>query len=558
MQLSQFKAVAKPRNAWQAIDLGFVIAKTAYWKLFFAGAIPAFLCFAFFSILFWDIPLLSAAITWWLKPVWERAQLYIISREIFADTVSLRHVARNYWHIIKTDLLWWLTLRRFSPTRSFDMPVTLLEQLKGKVRRKRLTVLHRRLSNGATWSLITGANIEAFLIFGFIAAFFMLVPQGVQFNWAEWFENRSNLVDYLYYIVWMVAMTLVAPFYVCAGFSLYLQRRIDLEGWDIEICFRDLVERRQKRNARLSSSATAITLLACLGISAALPPESFANTPDAETAKTETAQTINTDIQPMSYEALNSPAPTDEQADTATTDYHNPSVAAKQAREDIIAILKGEDYRDIQLEKGWRLKDPTEEKSPEGEDTIPEWLINFADWLDRHGSMFSWLADFFRSGAKLIELLLWLAVIGLTLFLILRFRHLIRRAFTMRTPQEEVEVIPPKVMFGLDVTEESLPENVLDSAKLSWQEGDHRQALGILLRSSIIKLLHEYKFPFHEGNTEKECAEIVEQQGKAEITSYFWPLTRQWQAVAYAHRECSAETFIHLCQSWEEVFHHAQ
>lgn len=555
MQLSQFKAVAKPRNAWQAIDLGFVIARTAYWKLFFAWLIPAGLCFTFFTIIFWDITSLSAIITWWLKPIWERAPLYIISREIFADKVPLRQVWRNYWQIIKKDFFWWISIRRFSPTRGFDMPVTLLEQLQGKVRRKRLDVMHRRLSNGATWLLIAGAHIEGFLIFGLIATFFMLVPQGIEVSWTAFFYERSELVGHLYDGIWFFAMALVAPFYVCAGFALYLQRRIELEGWDIEIRFRDLVERRNKRQSKLNATLSVLALALFFGLSAPQPTnaqepasyEQFSETPVTDNQVTDTTTANN----PSNTE------PGVEGTDTENTEsLHNNSAAAKQARQAIIDILKGEDFRDIKMEEGWRFKQQSDE--PENDELVPDWMIEFADWLDRNGSMFSWMADFFRSGAKLIELLLWLTVIGLILFLIIRFRPLIKRAFSMNKIKEEIEITPPKVMFGLDVTEESLPENVVESAKRVWQEGNHRAALGILLRSSIIKLLHEQKFPFHEGNTEKECAKIVEQQNNPIITQYFWTLTRQWQAVAYAHRDCTQDEFLTLCQSWSKVFSHEE
>ena len=185
-------------------------------------------------------------------------------------------------------------------------------------------------------------------------------------------------------------------------------------------------------------------------------------------------------------------------------------------------------------------------------------MIAFADWLDKHGDMFSWLADTLRNGAKLIELLLWIVVISLVLFLILRFRHLIARVWHMGHNEEPIEITPPKVMFGLDVTEDSLPDDVVASAQQAWQAGQHRNAISILLRSAIIKLLHEYKYPFNEGNTERECAIIVDRQGNEKISQYFGPLSRQWQAVAYAHRECPESAFNQLCKQWREVFPNAE
>ena len=52
-----------------------------------------------------------------------------------------------------------------------------------------------------------------------------------------------------------VAACIVEPFYVACGFTLYLQRRTILEGWDIELRFRQLTERVEK--ARRSATALA-------------------------------------------------------------------------------------------------------------------------------------------------------------------------------------------------------------------------------------------------------------------------------------------------------------
>ena len=45
-----------------------------------------------------------------------------------------------------------------------------------------------------------------------------------------------------------LAMSLIAPFYVAGGFALYLNRRSELEGWDIEICLRRLLARWQGKD----------------------------------------------------------------------------------------------------------------------------------------------------------------------------------------------------------------------------------------------------------------------------------------------------------------------
>jgi hypothetical protein len=40
---------------------------------------------------------------------------------------------------------------------------------------------------------------------------------------------------------------LVETLYVCMGFSLYINSRIEVEGWDIEITFRSFAEKLRKK-----------------------------------------------------------------------------------------------------------------------------------------------------------------------------------------------------------------------------------------------------------------------------------------------------------------------
>jgi hypothetical protein len=518
MQLSEFKAIARPRSEWQAIDLGIVMARAWYFKLLVAWAVPAVLVYSVLLLFFWDSTWISIFIIWWCKPLWERPILFIASRQLFDEQVSPRQVVRQYLSMIKTDWFLWLSLRRFSIYRAFDMPVTLLEGLKGKERQKRLGLLHRRFSSGASWLLITLFHIEGFLLFGFLTGLYFLLPQGVELNWNELVTEQETLSSHLYNTFWVLTMALIAPFYVCCGFFLYLQRRIDLEGWDIEINFRQLAKRR-------SSAGGGRPRLAVIGLGLAV-----------------LMGVLDTNI---AYAQDESAFPS----------------AQTRAKADIQAVLEGEDFRRIETEEGWRFKD----KQDEEEATIPDWLIEFAEWLDKHGGFFSALADFFRSGASILEFLLWISFISIVIYVLYRYRQQLRQLVGSDRDQGHLDVEPPEVLFGLDVTKDSLPKDVIAAAQSQWQSGQQRQAIGILLRSSIIKLIHDHRCPFQEGHTELECAQIVNQAGLVDpsggdiqkIAGYFQALTRQWLSIAYAHKDCQQEQFQSLCEGWTEAFRHA-
>ena len=66
-------------------------------------------------------------------------------------------------------------------------------------------------------------------------------------------------------IAYAAAVAFVEPFYVAAGFGLYLNRRVELEAWDIEQEFR----RAFARAGGVSPMAVALLLLVLIGCPAA-------------------------------------------------------------------------------------------------------------------------------------------------------------------------------------------------------------------------------------------------------------------------------------------------
>jgi hypothetical protein len=57
-------------------------------------------------------------------------------------------------------------------------------------------------------------------------------------------------------------MSLAEPLLVAAGFGIYVNRRVFLEGWDIELAFRRLAARAEERGPRRRFGAAAAALLA--------------------------------------------------------------------------------------------------------------------------------------------------------------------------------------------------------------------------------------------------------------------------------------------------------
>src|SRR5690606_19946782 len=290
MHLNDASVAIRPRSAWEALDLGTLLARRHGSLLMLTWALLTLPVFALLSLVFWQYPSLALLLFWWLKPLYERLPLFILSHALFGHTPSVGESLRALPGLLRPQWLASLTWRRLSLTRSFDLPVLQLEHLSGSDRNQRLIVLGQRNTGVATWLTIVGMHLELALWLGALALLYLLIPAELlsELKWQEllyasdellWLEHLSNLLYALVLMVW-------EPIYVASGFSLYLNRRTQLEAWDLELSFRRLRERLQ-------------SLLPVLLLGAGLLLVSPAQTAWAETAGPEHERLLN---QPLTSE----------------------------------------------------------------------------------------------------------------------------------------------------------------------------------------------------------------------------------------------------------------
>ena len=126
MQLNDASMAIRPRTAWEALDLGVLLARRHAALLMLSWALVTLPIFALFSLLFWQYPTLALLLFWWLKPLYERLPLFILSKALFGDTPTLRQSLRALPQLLRSQWFASVTWRRFSMTRSFDRPVLQL------------------------------------------------------------------------------------------------------------------------------------------------------------------------------------------------------------------------------------------------------------------------------------------------------------------------------------------------------------------------------------------------------------------------------------------------
>jgi len=255
----------RPRNAWEALDLGLLLVRDHGRKAYLAWA-AAFLPAAVVALAaFRDDPLYAWLVLWWLKPLFDRVVLEVLSVELFGGDVRIAALLRRLPAIAwRSGIVGALTWRRFDLARSLHLPVYQLERLSGKASRQRIRLLDREARGAAVWLTFLLANVETIFGFAFSIAVALLLPVQVPIdvileNWLRGtFGAGAELTRGV--VVGAIAMSVLEPLYVACGFTLYLQRRTQLEGWDIELRFRQLASRLDAAPRAPGAAAIAVTL----------------------------------------------------------------------------------------------------------------------------------------------------------------------------------------------------------------------------------------------------------------------------------------------------------
>ncbi|MGE5386128.1 MAG: DUF4129 domain-containing protein [Betaproteobacteria bacterium] len=494
MELERIAVQLRRRTAWEALDLGHAMLR--------AWAGPAYRVWLAF---YWPLGLLMLGVLsqwptvaffvfWWFKPVFDRILLFTFSRALFGHTATVGEVWRALPGILRgPGLLSALTVRRFSMARSFNLPVWQLEGQSGAAARSRFRVLGRRTSGHAIWLTFVGANLVTILGISLVMLVEFMAPVGTNglFSWAEWASD--DVVPWKIFIVnvlWLVAETLVEPLYVASGFALYLNRRSDLEGWDIDIAFRRLAARQTA--ARSASLVGLVVAFLFAGFLFVAPPPASA----AEAA----------------------PAP-------------------GTPRQVIAEVLADPVFGRDTEEMRWVLKDkPGKEKKKDSAGPESGWMKGFLRFIE-------FIGEIMRGVVWIVAALL---VAGL-IYLLIRYRE-------HWLPQRRERQAPPEFLFGLDVRPESLPDDVAAAAQAALAAGRIEEALSLLYRGALVALLHRLEVEFRAGDTENDCLARVDRRLDAEANGYFRQLLDAWRMVAYGRQHPSLPALQALCTGWGRYF----
>lgn len=511
MATERWSETLRPRNPYEAIDFGMAFVRLHYLRLLVVAAAVVGPLALVLALAAPGQLALASLVLWWLKPFWERPLLHDLGRSFFDAPPAPRDTLAELRRYGFRDLLPWLTWRRFSPTRSFDLPITVLEGTTGRARSERLRVLHRgRFAGAATSLMLVLVHVELFVQLGLLLLVALVRPEGLDLDYVQWLvgwdeEQASFTAELLGYVVMAVASVLVAPFYVAAGFSLYLHRRAALEAWDLELVFRRMRARiegegRDRRTApRASPARRAARATAALSLALVLG----ASLGTATVARAE--RFLPDDAQRVLEEIL------------AGEDF---------ARRETVSIPR--------FVLDWELAEDDPEAKP------PEWLTSLVEGLDA----------ILGSGVEI--LIVALALAGVVWIAIRAARVAPAR---IRRPAERRErAAAPSELFGLEIRAATLPDDVAAEALAAARDGRPRAALALLYRGALAALVHRHGAALAEGVTEGECVEIASTLLPDAERELFARLTATWLRCAYAHETPARDRLEALCAAWARAF----
>lgn len=190
--------------------------------------------------------------------------------------------------------------------------------------------------------------------------------------------------------------------------------------------------------------------------------------------------------------------------------FQGPAAAAEPSPEQVIREVKA--HADFVIQK---MKVPVPDVKSTSTGSAPLWM---EEWIKGFGT--------------LMLVICGLALLGLIGWLLWTFRHLLRDRGGifggLVTPAKA------RVVMGMEVTPESLPENVPDTAWLWWTTGRRQEALALLYRAAISRSIELACVEIVESDTEGDCLRRVGQVGGAAHADYFKCVTGCWVRLAYA------------------------
>jgi hypothetical protein len=545
MRIEDLSVVLRPRSGWEAVELGFALSRRharVIWLSWLATTLPVF---AVLNALGWwlDLLWLPPLLLWWLKPAFERVPLFVISRGVFGQQPGVRETLRGQFQFARS--IWpWLLWLRLSPSRALLMPVDLLEGVSGPLRSARRQALARNASGTAVLILLVCLHVEAIVGLGLIGLVLTFTPiefmePAAQAVWENLFEAPPPWAQLVMNLIYWSGVSLMAPFYVGAGFALYLNRRTQIEAWDIELGFRRMAARLSaggRIGAALLAPLVAVLLsLPAPAVAMQAEPQQDPLDAIADPAPAEVVYLSSADADEDWDLPIDLAGPGGSATRTSKDGDRFAEVFAHEHQSDADAFVN----QAAEVFEQARLNPVTTETV-----WVPRKRENDATAEQRASP--PWLRSLGRGIALIIENIFWLLAAALLVLLIATHRRWL--------PVLGVELAPRRVgrirHEAADAAVAALPEDIIGAAEALWQQGQPRAALALLYAGGVERVIEATGEALPPGSTEADCLRRARRLGSEGFGALFPRIVRHWQAAAYADRLPAEADFRALVEGW--------
>lgn len=477
------------RNRWEAMDLGVRMIMVRPFFYFTLQFCTLLPLFIVISLICWNYPLLAITILWWLKPMTESGVVLALSRQVFEQDLSFSGSLKVSWRSMwRYRIVGDLLLRRFSLRRAVILPVTVLEKVKGHEHAMRRREIGYKTAAQSGWLTFFGIHFEIILLYGLLMLLGWLFLSN---NNNHFVSDTDDLVEYYKELANYLFMHQ-------NHWSLHLENLLYLlvlsfwEPFFIAANFSLYLQTRSENEAwdiRLSFRQLAKRL--------------------GEISAVFFIITIFSG-------SLNNPV------------YAETPPDRKQVEAIRQETIGGKPFVHLDTKKVPQFNNKNQNKeSPKSNHDFDA-----------------------KTVSTLIRTLFWIIGVFLLLGVAYWAWKYLYPQIANRT-QVGKRYVAPERIFGLDIRQESLPENPA-AAALTLFDSNPRQALSLLYRAMLVHLIHQQKLPLKDSMTEKEILAMVNAKRPAAVLPTE-NITNAWIQTAYAHLLPNRDTMNDLCEQYQNL-----
>lgn len=512
MKLEDITAEIRPRSEWEAVDLGLSLTRTYLRDLvksWLSFVVPVCLLIIAFS---YRQPAWAIFLMWWLKPLFERVALFDLSRRLFGAVPdsqgrfqSWRYQLRKQWLLILMGVgltvlgaylhraqddepaplvfFWILVIGlgfyRSGIARSLVLPVKFLENLKGGAYRQRKALLSRRAAGIASVLTLLCILVEISLVYWLMDFIEMLMPSASRLAEAE-DRSLSELAGEML----SGEIFTFSPVYLIGICLIYLVA-MSLTAW----------------------------LYVGAGFGLYLNTRTWTEGWDIELSFRRLGQRLSVILLIGFFSG----------AGLATSD-------AQSSSERLEEILRHEDF-EIHRDESRKWVPKEKEDRKKSKDQRSEAERHSSGETERYSSGETPL--FLVNMGKAFFWIIIILLVGFLIWSIAKNLHTFKKNGSTKkeAPRRKVTSIA-----GMEITPESLPDDVISTARHLWSQGQEKEALGLLYRASIGWLVEEDVVEIQESDTELDCVRRMKREKGSSLTPIFEKLTRHWMGAAYGGR----------------------